>query len=128
PSRPLCLCLHIYSSNMGLYGHAHPGQIGMALHIGAHIGAAVDLDARWLSGDGLTSRHGQALLRLLEALSRSASLREAAQSAGQSYRHAWGLLAVGARVLGGPLIDMHRGRGAQLTPLGRKLVEADAHV
>src|SRR5678815_3093745 len=93
-----------------------------------HIGAEVDLDARWLSGDGLTPRHGQALLRLLEALSRAASLRQAAHAAGQSYRHAWGLLAVGARVLGGPLVDMQRGRGAQLTPLGRKLVDADAHV
>jgi putative molybdopterin biosynthesis protein len=93
-----------------------------------HIGPEVDFDARWLSGDGLTSRHGQALLRLLEALSRSASLREAAHAAGQSYRHAWGLLALGARVLGGSLVDMQRGRGARLTPLGRKLVEADAHV
>jgi molybdate transport repressor ModE-like protein len=93
-----------------------------------HIGAEVDLDARWLSGDGLTPRHGQALLRLLEALSRATSLREAAHAAGQSYRHAWGLLGVGARVLGAPLVDMQRGRGAQLTPLGRKLVEADAHV
>ena len=93
-----------------------------------HIGAEVDFDTRWLSGDGLTPRHGQALLRLLDALSRSASLREAAHAAGQSYRHAWGLLAVGARVLGGALVDMQRGRGARLTPLGRKLVEADAHV
>jgi molybdate transport repressor ModE-like protein len=96
--------------------------------MGLHIGAEVDLDARWLAGDGLTPRHGQALLRLLEALSRSTSLREAAHAAGQSYRHAWGLLGVGARVLGGPLVDMQRGRGARLTPLGRKLVEADAHV
>src|ERR1044071_7910175 len=93
-----------------------------------HIGADVDFDARWLSGDGLTPRHGQALLRLLEALSRAASLREAAHAAGQSYRHAWGLLAVGARVLGAPLVDMQRGRGAQLSPLGRRLVQADAHV
>src|SRR5687768_8654559 len=93
-----------------------------------HIGADVDLDARWLSGDGLSPRHGEALLRLLDALSRAASLREAAHAAGQSYRHAWGLLAAGARVLGAPLVDMQRGRGARLTPLGRKLVQADAHV
>lgn len=93
-----------------------------------HMGADVDLDARWLSGDGLPPRHGAALLRLLEALSRSASLREAAHAAGQSYRHAWGLLAAGSRVLGGPLVDMQRGRGARLTALGRKLVQADAHV
>src|ERR1043166_3880996 len=96
--------------------------------MGVHIGADVDFDARWLSGDGLTPRHGQALLRLLDALSRAASLREAAHAAGQSYRHAWGLLGVWAGVLDGPLVDMQRGRGARLTPLGRRLVEADAHV
>lgn len=93
-----------------------------------HIGPDVDLDARWLSGEGLPSQQGAALLRLLEALTRSASLREAARAAGQSYRHAWGLLAAGARALGGPLVDMQRGRGARLTPLGRRLVQADAHV
>src|SRR5690348_652677 len=45
-----------------------------------------------------------------------------------SYRHAWGLLGTGARALGAPLVDMQRGRGARLTPFGRKLLEADAHV
>jgi len=94
----------------------------------AHIRPEVDLDARWLSGEGLPPRHGEALLRLLEALARSASLREAAHAAGQSYRHAWGLLGAGARALGGPLVDMQRGRGARLTPLGHRLVEADTHV
>ena len=88
----------------------------------------VELGARWLSGDGLPPQHGEALLRLLDALSRAASLREAAHAAGQSYRHAWGLLGAGARLLGGPLVDMQRGRGARLTSRGRKLIEADAHV
>jgi len=96
----------------------------MALHIGPDI----DLTTRWLAGDGLSPRHGQALLGLLAALSRAASLREAAHAAGLSYRHAWGLLGAGARALGAPLVDMQRGRGARLTAYGRKLLEADAHV
>jgi putative molybdopterin biosynthesis protein len=96
----------------------------MALHIDADF----DLNARWLAGDGLTPRHGQALLGLLAALSSAASLREAAHTAGLSYRHAWGLLGSGARALGTPLVEMQRGRGARLTPFGRKLLEADAHV
>ena len=87
-----------------------------------------DLKTRWLAGDGLSPRHGQALLGLLSALSRAASLREAAHAAGLSYRHAWGLLGAGARALGAPLVDMQRGRGARLTDYGRKLLEADAHV
>ncbi len=93
-----------------------------------HIGPEFDLTTRWLAGEGLSPRHGQALLGLLAALSRAASLREAAHAAGLSYRHAWGLLGAGARALGAPLVDMQRGRGARLTPYGRKLLEADAHV
>jgi molybdate transport repressor ModE-like protein len=96
--------------------------------MGLHIDADFDLKARWLSGDGLPPRHGQALLGLLAALARAASLREAAHAAGMSYRHAWGMLGAGARALGTPLVDMQRGRGARLTAYGRKLLEADAHV
>jgi putative molybdopterin biosynthesis protein len=93
-----------------------------------HIGPEIDLKTRWLAGEGLSLRHGQALLGLLSALSRAVSLREAAHAAGLSYRHAWGLLGTGARVLGAPLVDMQRGRGARLTAYGRKLLDADAHV
>src|SRR5258706_14920025 len=99
-------------------------KIGMALHIGAEI----DLKTRWLAGEGLSPRHGTALLGLLSALSRAASLREAAHAAGLSYRHAWGLLSAGARALGAPLADMQRGRGARFTAYGQKLLEADAHI
>jgi len=93
-----------------------------------HTGPEPQLSARWLAGDGLTPEHGQALLGLLGALARAASLREAARAAGISYRHAWGLLGTGARAMGAPLVDMQRGRGAKLTALGLKLLEADAHV
>ena len=93
-----------------------------------HISPEFELETRWLSGEGLPPRHGRALLRLLEALSRSASLREAAQATGLSYRHAWGLLGAGARALGASIVDMQRGRGARLTAFGRSLLEADAHV
>ena len=93
-----------------------------------HIGPEIELKAGWLTADGLPPRHGQALLGLLGALSRAASLREAAQAVGLSYRHAWGLLGAGARALGAPVVDMQRGRGARLTAFGRRLLAADAHV
>ncbi|MEO8145463.1 MAG: substrate-binding domain-containing protein [Betaproteobacteria bacterium] len=93
-----------------------------------HISPDIDLKPSWLAGEGLSPRHGQALLALLSALSRAASLREAAHAAGLSYRHAWGLLGAGARALGFPLVDMQRGKGARLTDYGRKLLAADAHV
>lgn len=93
-----------------------------------HIGAPIAVAARWLAGEGLSARNGEELLQLLRALSRAASLREAARAAGLSYRHAWGLLGAGARALGAPLAELQRGRGARLTPLGEKLLQADAHV
>ncbi|MGH8706415.1 MAG: LysR family transcriptional regulator, partial [Burkholderiales bacterium] len=67
-----------------------------------HIWPEIAFQASWLAGEGLPPRHGRALLALLAALSRSASLREAARAAGLSYRHAWGLLGAGARALGAP--------------------------
>src|SRR4051812_35236629 len=93
-----------------------------------HTTLEISPNARWLAGEGLSPRHGEELLRLLAILGRAASLREAAAAAGMSYRHAWGLLASGARALGPPLVDMQRGRGARLTAFGQRLLRADAHV
>ena len=85
-------------------------------------------DAGWLAGEGLPREHGRDLLRLLAALARSSSLRDAARGCGLSYRYAWGVIGEGARALGGPLVDMGRGRGARLTPLGQRVLEADQHI
>ena len=93
-----------------------------------HTSSGITFEAGWLSGEGLPAHHGRALLALLGALARSASLREAARAADLSYRHAWGLLGAGARMLGAPLVDMQRGRGARLTALGRRLLDADDHI
>ena len=38
-------------------------------------------DAAWLAGEGLPREHGRDLLRLLAALARSSSLRDAARAA-----------------------------------------------
>lgn len=106
------------------YPNLSYGVIGRALHMAVEI----VLDARWLASEGLPPHHGEELLKLLDALSRASSLREAAATLGISYRHAWGLVGTGARTLGSPLVEMQRGRGARLTPFGRRLLEVDAHV
>ena len=85
-------------------------------------------DAGWLAGEGLPRDHGRDLIRLLDALGRSNSLRDAARTCGMSYRYAWGLIGEGARALGAPLVDMGRGRGARLTALGRRVLDADARI
>ena len=93
-----------------------------------HTSFTVDFDHSWLGGRDFPRERGRTLLRLLEELARSGSLREAAHKAGISYRSAWGALGDGARVFGAPLVDMQRGRRASLSPLGRKVLAADERV
>jgi molybdate transport repressor ModE-like protein len=85
-------------------------------------------DASWLAGEGLPREHGRDLLRLLAALERSSSLRDAARACGLSYRYAWGVIGESGQLFGGALVDMGRGRGARLTEFGRRLLDADRHV
>lgn len=90
-----------------------------------HTGFSVDFDHAWLAGRGFPRERGRTLLRLLEELARSGSLREAARKCEVSYRSAWGALGEGARLFGAPLVDMQRGRRASLSPLGRRVLAAD---
>jgi molybdate transport repressor ModE-like protein len=93
-----------------------------------HTGFTVEFDHAWLAGRDFPRERGRALLRLLAELAQSGSLREAARRAGMSYRSAWGALGDGARLFGAPLVDMQRGRRASLSPLGRKVLDADERV
>jgi putative molybdopterin biosynthesis protein len=93
-----------------------------------HNKLAIQFDSAWLSGPDLSRDRGRALLQLLGALSRSGSLREAAQVAGMSYRFAWDTLGAANRLFGAPLVDMQRGRAARLSTLGRSLLRIDERV
>ena len=66
------------------------------------------------------------IVPLLEAIRSAGTLRAAVVTAGVSYRAAWGLLADTGHALGAPLALLERGRGARLTPLGERLLAADA--
>ncbi len=65
------------------------------------------------------------LFRLLSSIQADGSLKKAAEKSGVSYRHAWGLLMKWEKRLGRPLVAMQQGRGASLTLLGKKLLDAD---
>jgi molybdate transport repressor ModE-like protein len=93
-----------------------------------HTGFTVEFDHAWLGGRDFPRERGRALLRLLAELAQSGSLREAAERAGVSYRAAWGALGDGARLFGAPLVDMQRGRRAQLSALGHRVLAADERV
>ncbi len=78
--------------------------------VGARGGAALDSRA----------------LPLLRAIAARGTLTAAALECGVSYRAAWGVLEDAGRRIGTPLAALSRGRGARLTPLGERLLAADA--
>jgi molybdate transport repressor ModE-like protein len=75
-------------------------------------------------GDAL----GPRLIDLLVNVAETGSLAAACQRTGQSYRHAWDTIRHGEAWFGAPLLQMERGRGSRLTPLGDKLVWADRRI
>jgi molybdate transport repressor ModE-like protein len=81
-------------------------------------------DGIWRAGT-LAACRSSALMALLRALGRHATLGAAAAETGVSYRAAWGLLLEAKTLIGAPLVELQRGRGARLTRLGTNLLEAD---
>jgi len=88
----------------------------------------VDFSWSWLASAQLPAAHAGAVLRLLEAVRRNGSLKQAAEAVGVSYRFAWGVLGEAAVAFGAPLVELTRGRGARPTALGEKILWADGHV
>ncbi len=88
----------------------------------------VDFSVSWLASAKLPQGHAGILLRLLDAIGRSGSVKLAAQALGVSYRHAWGLLTQAADAFGAPLVEMKRGHGARPTLLAEKLLRADGMI
>lgn len=68
------------------------------------------------------------LLRLLTEIRDQGNIVRAAQTAGLSYRHAWGLLKEFEEQFGTELVEKVRGRGTRLSPLAEKLIWADKRI
>ncbi|WP_027855052.1 substrate-binding domain-containing protein [Marinobacterium litorale] len=68
------------------------------------------------------------LFMLLRQIEAQGKLTAAAKTAGISYRHAWNQLNKWADFFGSPLVELEKGRGAKLTPLGDKLLWAEKRV
>ncbi|MBM7335234.1 MAG: substrate-binding domain-containing protein [Alcanivorax sp.] len=62
------------------------------------------------------------IFRLLKGIRDAGKLTAASAEAGISYRHAWNLLNRGADFFGAPLVDMRKGHGTTLSPLGEALL------
>jgi len=83
----------------------------------------VKFQIHWSLGPGAGEME-PALFQLLDLIRREGALKQAAQMAGYSYRHAWGLIKRWEQEFGVPLVKLERGRGrgARLTAFGEKLL------
>jgi len=84
----------------------------------------VKLSIAWALGQEVAQPLDNRLLECLQAVEDAGSLGAAARRLDLSYRHLWGLLERWERQCGATLMHLQRGRGAQLAPLGRALLDA----
>lgn len=79
-------------------------------------------DIRWLITDS-NKELDQRLLPLLSYINETGSLQTSAKAIGVSYRTAWGVMRYWNEAFGSPLCNMERGRGTQLSLLGKELLQ-----
>lgn len=82
----------------------------------------------WSFRDSAGNKLNPQLFSLLRAIYETGKLTEATQKISISYRHGWNLLNTWAAFFGLPLVEMQKGKGAKLTPLGEKLLWAEQRV
>ena len=79
----------------------------------------------WKVTDGTTEEMlDPRLIPLLQAVAETGSLGAAVVRCQVSYRAAWGVLRVYRQRLSCEFVALERGRGARLTPAGKKLLQA----
>src|SRR4051812_39475535 len=88
----------------------------------------ISINPQWTLDSGNETAQLGRVLELLAAIKEEGNLLRGARKIGMSYRHAWGTIRESGRIFGAPLLEMGRGRGAVLTPLGEKLLWADKRV
>jgi len=82
----------------------------------------------WSASGEVRRNEDGTLLALLAGVAETGSVAQAARDCGFSYRHAWGLIRTWEERLRQPLVDMVRGSGSTLAPLGLRLVHLDARL
>jgi putative molybdopterin biosynthesis protein len=85
----------------------------------------VDLRYQWQPNMNPGPALEPGLFRVLYAIHKTGSLAGAARKIGMSYRHAWGLMGKWERIFGQPMVKLHRGKGAELSDFGAKLLWAE---
>jgi molybdate transport system regulatory protein len=86
----------------------------------------------WLTNRETGGRLDDSLIRLLDAVRRTGTIRSAAEEMGLSYRKAWGDIRQAEKFTGFPLLEKIRGGKdgglSRLTPDAIELVDAFAHL
>jgi putative molybdopterin biosynthesis protein len=82
----------------------------------------------WLVSNEAGDELDPQLFPLLQAIHDTGKLTLAAEKANLSYRHAWNLIGRWSGFFGSPLVNLERGRGTTLTPLGEKLLWAEQRI
>ncbi len=85
----------------------------------------VKLQYEWQHPSGAGHGVDPILFRVLYAIHSTGSLAGAARAVSMSYRHVWGMMGKWENMFGKPLVTLSRGRGAELTEFGQKLLWAE---
>ncbi len=87
-----------------------------------------DIVWSWSSNDRSRLNEEGLLLTVLAGIAQTGSVAKVARDCGYSYRHLWGLIRTWEERFRQPLVDMSRGRGSSLAPLGVQLIRLDARL
>ena len=82
----------------------------------------------WTTNETAPANEEGTLIALLSGIAETGSVAQAARDCGYSYRHTWGLIRIWEKRFQQGLVDMSRGKGSSLAPLGLQLVRLDARL
>ena len=88
----------------------------------------IHISPGWMFHDEQGEELNPRLFSLLQGIKQTRRLTVATKAAGMSYRHSWNLVEQARVFFGGPVVRLEKGRGAELTPLGEKLLWAEERV
>jgi molybdate transport repressor ModE-like protein len=89
------------------------------------IAKRIHIKAAWQFYDDSGENVDPRIFTLLNAVHDSGKLTKAAVELGMSYRHVWNILKKWTDFFGSDLVELQKGKGAKLTPLGEKLLWAE---
>jgi putative molybdopterin biosynthesis protein len=89
------------------------------------IAKRIYIKAAWKFYDDNGENVDPRIFALLNAIHESGKLTKAAVELGMSYRHVWNILKKWTDFFGSELVELQKGKGAKLTPLGEKLLWAE---